>query len=593
MRAKPAQFRTSDGVSGLRFAVISLLKILCGLALKGVKSNPMSGCVSLFDPAPVAHLPINVTVEKKRIMKIIGITIQNLGSIRNVEFTGLDDRIVMVGPNGSGKTFVIQGLDLLFREFQCQSGNSLIGNVDYLWHKRRTDMPIGIGATLELDTDDVSHIEEAGVTFNQPSGANQLSVTRQLNFNGNWSTLELSLNDQSVIENDKVSESVPSNTSAKLLRQIESLMKAAFVLISPGLTATTRDGRTIEISDLTMNEIKQVSQSTEVVQEARWSRFEDTIEELLHWRYEPQPSEPLIRQTGYRLPSRHIGSGEQRIVDIVWQLQRDVSIVAIEEPEFHLHPGLARRVANSLRTIAPESQIFISTHASQMVDRAEIGNNWMLSLDQGATKAKRVESDTDFQTLLQNLGAFPSDIFLKDFVLFLEGGTEAIAVAPAWAKTLGLDIDGMMNIGLVSIGGASRLKDNLRIWLEQSNLSSAMWHVVLDDIDANELKGLHEDLGIPDDHITILPEHCIEDFYPTDLVLEALESIYKIEETSHQKVSSKPRDRSIRKVLEEHGKLNKGWKVALGMYVASRMEEHQIPSQFKVVVDKMKVFTAQ
>ena len=156
-----------------------------------------------------------------------------------------------------------------------------------------------------------------------------------------------------------------------------------------------------------------------------------------------------------------------------------------------------------------------------------------------------------------------------------------------------LDIDAMMNIGLVSIGGASRLKDNLRIWLEQSRLSSAMWHVVVDDVDASELNGLYEDLGIPDGYITVLPEHCIEDFYPTELILEALESIYKIEDTSHQKVSSKPRDRAIEKVLQEHDKLGQGWKVALGMYVASRMDAQQIPIEFRNVVEKMKGVAAQ
>jgi len=524
-------------------------------------------------------------------MRITGFTIQNFGSIRNVEFTGLGDRVVMVGPNGSGKTFVIQGLELLFGEFACRNGDSAISNVDYLWHKRRTDVPIAIGAILELEPSDVSHLQESGMWFRRPDGSNQIDVSRQLHYNKGWETVELGINGDSIIRNDQSTGVILADSEPIILAQIESLMKSAFVLISPSLPPTKTQGRPIEISGQTMNDVRQVSQGTELGQEARWARFSDAIEELLSWRFEPQAAEPLVRRGGYRLPSRHLGSGEQRIVDIVWQLQRDVPIIALEEPEFRLHPGLARRLANSLRKIAPDSQILISTHASQMVDRAEITNNWILSLDGEATDATQVKEADDFQVLLQNLGAFPSDIFLKDFILFLEGGSEAQAVAPAWAKTLGLEINENLNIGLVSIGGAGRLKDNLRIWLEQARMSTAAWHVVLDNHVANDIQELCQELEIPTDCITLLPEHCIEDFYPTELVLEGLKSIYDIGDVTHQKVSPKPRDQSIERVLQEHDKLSHGWKVALGMFIASRMSEQQIPHEFKKVVELIKVKT--
>lgn len=471
---------------------------------------------------------------------------------------------------------------MLFREFECISGSNSAINTDYLWHKRRTNEPISID--LELLLNDADYSVFGSIDDILRSSQNILIIRRNMQFGGPWYTSEISLNGVDIVTDDQPGPGI----EADHLQQIKDLVKSSFVLIRPEPVSAVTGGRFDEVPSATMNAMRQVSQAISLGEESQWARFVDVIEGMLSWRYEPQANEPLVRRAGYRLPSRNLGGGEQRLVDIIWKLQQDTPIVAIEEPEYHLHPGLARRFAQSLRDIAPDSQILITTHASQMVDKFDIRNNWNLKISEGATEATRIENDADFQMLLQNLGVFASDIFLKDFILFLEGGTEAQSVAPAWSATLGLDIAQSFNIGIVSIGGAGRLKDNLRIWLEQSRLSPADWHVILDRQPADEVQQMCRDLDIPNERITILPEHSIEDFYPTDLIVEALKVIYAIEDISSQKVSKKPRDKSIERVLQEHNKLQSGWKVTLGLYVASRMTAAQIPTEFKDVVKKIQ-----
>ena len=46
-------------------------------------------------------------------MKLVEFSIANLGSIRSLDFSDLGSKMVILGPNGTGKSFVIQGLELL------------------------------------------------------------------------------------------------------------------------------------------------------------------------------------------------------------------------------------------------------------------------------------------------------------------------------------------------------------------------------------------------------------------------------------------------------------------------------------------------
>ena len=44
----------------------------------------------------------------------------------------------------------------------------------------------------------------------------------------------------------------------------------------------------------------------------------------------------------------------------------------------------------------------------------------------------------------------------------------------------------------------------------------------------------------------------------------------------------------IKSILEKEGKIERGWKVAIGSYVAKRMKASEVPDEFREILDKIK-----
>lgn len=77
------------------------------------------------------------------------------------------------------------------------------------------------------------------------------------------------------------------------------------------------------------------------------------------------------------------GDGIQSLVALALTLERSRTtpgskrqlIVAVEEPESHLHPGAVRELREVLRGIADEQQVIVTTHSQALVNRSEIRHN--------------------------------------------------------------------------------------------------------------------------------------------------------------------------------------------------------------------------
>jgi putative ATP-dependent endonuclease of the OLD family len=70
------------------------------------------------------------------------------------------------------------------------------------------------------------------------------------------------------------------------------------------------------------------------------------------------------------------------------------SILAIEEPESHLHPAAIHQVNDIIQGIAKTSQVIITTHNPLFVDRANIKSNIIVA-EGGATPAKSIAAIRD------------------------------------------------------------------------------------------------------------------------------------------------------------------------------------------------------
>jgi putative ATP-dependent endonuclease of OLD family len=154
------------------------------------------------------------------------------------------------------------------------------------------------------------------------------------------------------------------------------------------------------------------------------------------------------------------------------------SILAIEEPESHLHPGAIHQVNEIIRKISETSQVIITTHNPLFVDRSDIKSNIIIS-EGKATPAKSVGSIRDL------LGIKASDnLTHASFALVVEGAGDVLALKsllPLLSEKITKAIKSNVLV-IESIGGAG----NLSYKLSLLNNFLCQTHVFLDGDEAGK-----------------------------------------------------------------------------------------------------------
>lgn len=139
------------------------------------------------------------------------------------------------------------------------------------------------------------------------------------------------------------------------------------------------------------------------------------------------------------------------------------SLLAIEEPEAHLHPAMQYQFLNFLNTNMSKhnvSQIFITTHSTQIVSAVEIDDVVCLHVpNYGGIKAgyphliyKDTSEDKYSKAFVQRfLDATRSDIFFANKLIFVEGVAEEMLLS-VFAKYEGYDL-AKEHVLVVNMGG--------------------------------------------------------------------------------------------------------------------------------------------
>jgi len=104
-------------------------------------------------------------------------------------------------------------------------------------------------------------------------------------------------------------------------------------------------------------------------------------------------------------------------------------IVAVEEPESHLHPGAVRELRSVLQDLAEQQQVIVTTHSQALVNRVSLRQNVVVD-NRTATPAK------ELRDLRDALGVQLSDALAASEVSVIVEGYLDAAVLPALLNTL-------------------------------------------------------------------------------------------------------------------------------------------------------------
>lgn len=152
------------------------------------------------------------------------------------------------------------------------------------------------------------------------------------------------------------------------------------------------------------------------------------------------------------------------------------SILAIEEPESHLHPSAIHRLKEVIDKISAKRQVVITTHCPLLVDRVSCANNIIISNN----KAKPANKVADIRDVL---GVRVSDnLQHAAMVLVVEGEDDKIILEALFAECSEMLQDAIQNQMLVVdyVGGAG----NLSYKLHELKNGLCNYHVYFDNDDA-------------------------------------------------------------------------------------------------------------
>lgn len=129
--------------------------------------------------------------------------------------------------------------------------------------------------------------------------------------------------------------------------------------------------------------------------------------------------------SGEAISFSDLSSGEKEVFFMLCFFQRhnvQEAVLLIDEPELHLHPSLARTLLRTMQTLKPRNQIWLATQSSEIIDQA--GRDRVFFIRRGENKKADVVKATDEEqslTCLRDFFGYSGYLGLAKAMVFTEG----------------------------------------------------------------------------------------------------------------------------------------------------------------------------
>jgi putative ATP-dependent endonuclease of the OLD family len=517
-------------------------------------------------------------------MKLTSITIENYRSITKAYKVKLGDTTVLVGPNNEGKSNVLLALvtamNILTREqyadllhggaTRIQLGRFYDWKRDYPIHlqeiqpKGQSIIVLEFGLTddeLETFREEIQSVLSGTLPLRISIGPN---ADATVNFHkqgpGAKALSKKSARIAAFVSNRLRLEHIPAVRTARSAQEVvEDLVARELKRGEADPEYQKAVAKVASIQEPILKEISENIKKTLVqfLPEVKEVRITISREE----RYRAlRQSCSIVVDDGTPTQLQYKGDGVQSLAALAIMRHASEqtasakhSVIAIEEPESHLHPAAIHELRDVLSEMGGRHQIVITTHNPLFIDRVTIASNIIVT----GNKARPAKSINEIR---DTLGVRASDNLRNaTLILIVEGEDDRIAVT-ALLKAAHEQLRAAVNSGVLaldSLQGASNL--SYKLGLLRDSLCNT-YCFLDDDVAAREAVTKAEDLGL----LTLADvtlAHCdgrseseIEDLFDPAVYQAVIKTRYGVVLTGPKFKNAKKWSVRMRETFEQQGK---------------------------------------
>lgn len=391
-------------------------------------------------------------------MKITDLHIQNFKSIRDMHIRDIENALILVGQNNTGKTTVLDAI-------RTVGGDHKICPDDF----EEDGANIEISISLEFTEEDLELLRKRGIVSKYRRRENWLQDFRKKlpSFTGRLLTFTMTANRNGTIRyqdgvkkhNPYIQEVFPKIYCVDTERRPEQLQNDLLLLQEDEILQRMRSGccmfnqakkcnhcfscigliqqkrpdeldvlETAKLLDYKLYQMNLDEFARKVNKNFRKNGGKEEIlysmnrdvEKMLTVTTEIyQPSQNLTR------PIERMGKGMRCIylfslLEAYTEIEENLpSIIMIEDPEIFLHPRLQKVAGEILYRLSRKNQVIFSTHSPNLLPNFNSRQIRQVILD--GSGCSQIREKTDISAILDDLGYTAGDLMNVNFVFIVEG----------------------------------------------------------------------------------------------------------------------------------------------------------------------------
>lgn len=434
-------------------------------------------------------------------MQLVNFSVKNFRSITTAHKISVSNTTILIGKNNEGKSNLLKALDIAMSSLQehalqlkARKRGTLRGGEElYLWSR---DFPISL-QSKKTGTETKFHLEfllseteirefkdqiKSSLNGSLPieitiGGDNKPIVKVQKSGKGGKTLNTKSNRIAEFIANKIVFNYIPAIRTDQEAIEVVRRMLAQHLRVLEGEPAyinalqTIKDLQTPLLETLCVQIMEPLVEFLPGIKSVKIDILDDVRRSSLRSAFD------IIVNDGTSTSLAYKGDGVKSLVALGLLKNRiltdGASIIAIEEPESHLHPAAIHQLNEVIMALAEENQVILTTHNPLFVDRLDVKSN--IIVDRGKATPAR-----DIKQIRELLGIKASDNLIHaSYVLVVEGENDVIALR-ALLPTLSEKLEKhLKNNSLIIeyIGGAGKLSYQLFLL----RISLCVYHTLLDN----------------------------------------------------------------------------------------------------------------